>query len=121
MGFDAKQQRKLNNYHQKNIPVEVINCEVKSSKYGEGYEMMLKGGTHIKESPKKSKQLTISGGSEHDVRISVPFTRDTTRAHAHSARTQCANKFFGIVTCSKHWLSKLRLCQRLYMRLGRER
>ena len=54
MGFDVQQQRKLNNYHQKNIPVELINCEVKSSKYGEGYEVMLKGGTHIKESPKKA-------------------------------------------------------------------
>ena len=53
VGFDAQQQRKLNNYHQKNIPVELINCEVKSSRYGEGYEVMLKGGTHIKESPKK--------------------------------------------------------------------
>ena len=50
VGFDAQQQRKLNNYHQKNIPVELINCEVKSSRYGEGYEVMLKGGTHIKES-----------------------------------------------------------------------
>ena len=53
VGFDTQQQRKLNNYHQKNIPVELINCEVKSSRYGEGYEVMLKGGTHIKESPKK--------------------------------------------------------------------
>ena len=32
VGFDAQQQRKLNNYHQKNIPVELINCEVKSSR-----------------------------------------------------------------------------------------
>ena len=35
VGFDVQQQRKLNNYHQKNIPVELINCEVKSSRYGE--------------------------------------------------------------------------------------
>ena len=52
-----------------------------------------------------------SGWAEHDVRISVPFKRDTTRARAHSARTQI-RKFCGIVTCSEHWLSKLRLCHR---------
>ena len=51
--FDAHQQRKLQDYHQKNEPVELVNCEVKSSRSGDGYELMLKSGTGIKESPKK--------------------------------------------------------------------
>ena len=62
MGFDAQQQRKLNNYHQKNIPVELINCEVNSSRYGEGYKVMLKGGTHIKES---NGCASINGGDDN--------------------------------------------------------
>ena len=65
VGFDTQQQRKLNNYHQKNIPVELINCEVKSSRYGEGYEVMLKGGTHIKESTKKKGCASINGGDDN--------------------------------------------------------
>ena len=58
-----------------------------------------------------SKQSTISGWGKHDVHISIPFTRDTTHACACSARTQI-RKLCGIVKCSEHWLSKLRLCQR---------
>ena len=53
--------------------------------------------THIQSSHNNkvggvSKQSTISGWGEHDVRISVP-------------RTQI-RKLCGIVTCSEHWLSK---------------
>ena len=33
-----------------------------------------------------SKQSTISGWDEHDVRISVPFTRDTTHANTEIMR-----------------------------------
>ena len=47
------QQRKLNNYHQKNIPVELANCELKPARQDEGYEEMLKSSTLIKQSPKK--------------------------------------------------------------------
>ena len=53
VGFDAQQQRKLNEYHQNNIPVQLLNCEVKPSRQGEGYKLMLKNGTQIKQSPKK--------------------------------------------------------------------
>ncbi len=53
VAFDAHQQRKLQDYHQKNVPVELANCEVKSSRFGDGYELMLKSGTGIAQSPKK--------------------------------------------------------------------
>ena len=53
VGFQGMQQRKLNDYHQKNIPVELENCEVKPARQGEGYEVMLKSSTLIKQSPKK--------------------------------------------------------------------
>ena len=36
------QQRKLNDYHKKNIAVALENCEVKPACQGEGYEVMLK-------------------------------------------------------------------------------
>ena len=47
------QQRRLNKYHQKNIAVALENCEVKPARQGEGYEVMLKTSTLIKQSPKK--------------------------------------------------------------------
>ena len=51
--FQGMQQRKLNDYHQNNIPVELENCEVKPARQGEGYEVMLTSSTLIKQSPKK--------------------------------------------------------------------
>ena len=53
VGFQGMQQRKLNEYHQKNIAVALENCEVKPARQGEGYEVMLKTSTLIKQSPKK--------------------------------------------------------------------
>ena len=53
LGFQGMQQRKLNEYHQKNIAVALENCEVKSAHQGEGYEVILKTSTLIKQSPKK--------------------------------------------------------------------
>ena len=41
VGFDDPQHRKLREYHERNVPVELVNCEVRSSKYGDGYELML--------------------------------------------------------------------------------
>lgn len=53
VGFDASQLRKLQDYQQKQLPVQLINCEVKPSRYGEGYDVMLKSGSQIRESPRK--------------------------------------------------------------------
>ena len=53
VGFQGMQQRKLNDYHEKNIAVALENCEVKPARQGEGYEVMLKTSTLIKQSPKK--------------------------------------------------------------------
>ena len=53
VGFQGMQQRKLNDYHRKNIAVALENCEVKPACQGEGYEVMLKTSTLIKQSPKK--------------------------------------------------------------------
>ena len=50
VGFQGIQQRKLNDYYEKNIPVEL---EVKPAHQGEGYEVMLKNATLIKQSPKR--------------------------------------------------------------------
>ena len=80
VGFQGMQQRKLDDYHQKNIPVELANCEVKPARQGEGYEVMLKSSTVIKQSPKKldvaslmtdiatvSKTVTLSSLESLDV------------------------------------------------------
>ena len=80
VGFQGMQQRKLNDYHQKNIAVTLENCEVKPARQGEGYEVMLKTSTLIKQSPKKldvaslmadiataSKTVTLSSLESLDV------------------------------------------------------
>ena len=51
--FQGMQQRKLNDFHQRNVAVALENCQVKPARQGEGYEVMLKTSTIIKESPKK--------------------------------------------------------------------
>ena len=40
ISFDGTQQRKLQDYHDKKVPVELVNCEVKTSGYGEGYDVV---------------------------------------------------------------------------------
>jgi hypothetical protein len=58
VGFDAQQQRKLNDFHQKNIAVERINCKVKSSWHDEGLKSCLKVGLAI---TKKDGCTNING------------------------------------------------------------
>ena len=52
VGFDVAQQKKLQDFQLKKIPVELVNCAVKESRYCEGYQLMLKSGSGIKESSK---------------------------------------------------------------------
>ena len=59
VGFAAAQQKKLEEYQQKKVAVELHNCEVKQSRHGEGYELMLKSGSSIRESPKKIDVSTL--------------------------------------------------------------
>ena len=59
VGFAPAQQKKLEEYQQKKVAVELHNCEVKRSRHGEGYELMLKSGSSIKESPKKIDVSTL--------------------------------------------------------------
>ena len=53
VGFDCQQQKKISHFHSKNTPVTIVNCEVKPSRQGHGFEIMLKNGTEIRESSKK--------------------------------------------------------------------
>ena len=59
VGFAAAQQKKLEEYQQKKVAVELHNCEVKQSRHGEGYELMLKSRSSIRESPKKIDVSTL--------------------------------------------------------------
>ena len=49
VGFAPAQQKRLEEYQQKKVAVEHHNCEVKQSRYGEGYELMLKSGSSINQ------------------------------------------------------------------------
>ncbi len=59
VGFDARQQKTLSDYHQKNIPVEISNCEIKPAFRGDGYDVLMRSRTLIKESPKKLDPATL--------------------------------------------------------------
>ena len=72
VGFDVAQQKKLQDFQLKKMLVELVNCEVKEFRFGEGYQLMLKSGSGIKESSKimdvstsivenelSSKQITL--------------------------------------------------------------
>ena len=53
IGFSPQQQIQLNDLHKASSPVELTNCEVKHSRQGQSYDIMLKSNTQIKKSPKK--------------------------------------------------------------------
>ena len=53
VGFTVQQQKKLNNLYQNKKPVNFVDCEVKPSRQGEKFEVMLKSNTQVVESKKK--------------------------------------------------------------------
>ena len=58
VGFNSVQQKKLQQMHTKKIPVQLINIKVKTSRYGDGYEAMLKNSSEIRESPRTDIDVT---------------------------------------------------------------
>lgn len=54
VGFKPIQQRKLVNFH---VPVKIEDCEIKSAQHGDGYKVILKSTSQIKQSPKKIRCL----------------------------------------------------------------
>ena len=64
VGLDALQQKKLKTFHDKQIPVELVNIEVKESRYGDGHEILLKSKSEIKESSRRIDVPGLLAGSE---------------------------------------------------------
>ena len=62
VGFDALQQKKLKTFHDKQIPVQLVNIKVKESRYGDGHEILLK--SEIKESSRRIDVPGLLAGSE---------------------------------------------------------
>ena len=50
VGFNLVQQRKVQVFHQKRLPVQLVDCEVKHSRYGDGFQVVLKSTSEIQES-----------------------------------------------------------------------
>ena len=48
VGFSPQHQIQLNDLHQAKSPVELVNCVVKHSRQGQGYDIMLKSNTEIR-------------------------------------------------------------------------
>ena len=53
IGFSSDQQKKLSSYQESQHPIILNNCEIKQSRQGDQYEILLKKFTNITESPKK--------------------------------------------------------------------
>lgn len=53
VGFSAEQQKKLTTLQQNKKPINIVNCEIKSSRQGHKMEVMLKNATVIQESTKE--------------------------------------------------------------------
>ena len=67
VGFEPLQQKKLVNFLERNVPVQIDNCEIKTARQGEGYEVMLKSSSIIKESPKKLVVSTLRQTTTEEV------------------------------------------------------
>ena len=53
VGFETFQQKKLCELFEQKATVKLVNCEVKQARSGDGFEILLKRYTEIKESPNK--------------------------------------------------------------------
>lgn len=53
VGFDSLQQRRLSDYYERQVPVEIKNCEIKKSRYGDGYDVILRSRSIIKMSERQ--------------------------------------------------------------------
>lgn len=63
VGFSPQHQLQLQDLHKAKSPVELVNCVVKHSRQGQGYDIMLKSNTEIKLSPKKLDMDVIISSS----------------------------------------------------------
>ena len=63
VSFSPQHQIQLNDLHKAKSPVELVNCVVKHSRQGQGYDIMLKNNTEIKLSPKKLDMEAIMPSS----------------------------------------------------------
>ena len=75
-GFDSFQQRKLDELHQRRLPAEISDCEVKRSRYHEGFEVMLKNSSKIKESTRED--LDVDRILENEPSAEYPETAEIT-------------------------------------------
>ena len=73
VGFSPQHQIQLNDLHKTNSPVELVDCVLKHSRQGQGYDVMLKSNTQIKSSSKKLDMGTIMSSTME----SKPITLDT--------------------------------------------
>ena len=53
VGFGGSQQRKMSDYKERSLTINLDDCEVKPARRGSKMEIMLKGSTTLTNSPKK--------------------------------------------------------------------
>ena len=53
VGFNEKQQKELVEFQSKNVPVAIVNCEIKPNKWGSEMEVIMNKYTDVVKSPSK--------------------------------------------------------------------
>jgi len=59
VGFNSKQQKRMEDFMSKRQPVQLTDCEIKQARRGNKMEILLKANTTIGESPKKIEVLSV--------------------------------------------------------------
>ena len=67
VGFDAKVQQKLMDFHSRKEPVALVNCQVKESKFSSTLELHMRKNTEVLKSPTKLDASAITSNSSSDL------------------------------------------------------
>lgn len=69
VGFNSAQQRNIKQFVDSKEALQLSDCEIKQARRGSNMEIMLKGTTEIKASPRKFKISKIDLDETHHLRL----------------------------------------------------
>ena len=89
VGFSPHQQKKLNELYQKDIPIQLVDCEVKQARQGQGFEVLLKHNTQIVQSPKKIDIASLKGACQKVIALADLQAMDVFEKVTVSVKALC--------------------------------
>ena len=64
IGFNSVHQRQLQDLHEQRLLVELVDCEVKQSRYGDGFEVVIKTTSEVRRSARSINVENIMAENE---------------------------------------------------------